>query len=164
MKKSTIGLGAGGFILLSALIAGNNESKDNKSEKIETVITSKYINTDIANIREDPNGKVIAKRQRGDKVDIYQNDSGWVRISTGNKNEWVSEKLLCELDNCFRKKENNQNETIQKASSNSTKVSNPTPKKISLDSCSCSVVDYCVGPRGGHYCITSGGNKRYLKK
>ncbi|MCF4159934.1 SH3 domain-containing protein, partial [Acinetobacter baumannii] len=20
---------------------------------------------------------------------------------------------------------------------------------------------YCVGPRGGHYCITSGGNKRY---
>ncbi|MBP4817884.1 SH3 domain-containing protein, partial [Acinetobacter baumannii] len=21
--------------------------------------------------------------------------------------------------------------------------------------------DYCVGPRGGHYCITSGGNKRY---
>ena len=68
MKKSTIGLGLGGFILLSALIGGNNESKTEKTEKTETIIASKYINTDIANIRENPNGKVIAKRQRGEKL------------------------------------------------------------------------------------------------
>jgi hypothetical protein len=28
-------------------------------------------------------------------------------------------------------------------------------------SCPCSGVNICVGPRGGRYCITSGGNKRY---
>lgn len=28
-------------------------------------------------------------------------------------------------------------------------------------SCSCSSGRVCVGPRGGRYCITSGGNKRY---
>lgn len=29
--------------------------------------------------------------------------------------------------------------------------------------CSCGGGNFCYGPRGGHYCITSGGNKRYLK-
>ena len=28
-------------------------------------------------------------------------------------------------------------------------------------SCPCNGGDVCVGPRGGRYCITSGGNKRY---
>lgn len=28
-------------------------------------------------------------------------------------------------------------------------------------SCPCSGANICVGPRGGRYCITSGGNKRY---
>jgi len=27
--------------------------------------------------------------------------------------------------------------------------------------CSCRSGKVCVGPRGGHYCFTSGGNKRY---
>ncbi|MEE5153003.1 hypothetical protein V2J87_16820 [Pseudomonas alliivorans] len=29
--------------------------------------------------------------------------------------------------------------------------------------CSCVGGNFCYGPRGGHYCITSGGNKRYVK-
>lgn len=29
--------------------------------------------------------------------------------------------------------------------------------------CSCGDGNFCYGPRGGHYCITSGGNKRYVK-
>lgn len=31
----------------------------------------------------------------------------------------------------------------------------------SSDSCPCSSSNDCVGPRGGIYCYTSGGNKRY---
>lgn len=31
----------------------------------------------------------------------------------------------------------------------------------SSDSCPCSGSSDCVGPRGGIYCYTSGGNKRY---
>jgi hypothetical protein len=34
----------------------------------------------------------------------------------------------------------------------------------SASSCPCSGSKVCVGPRGGHYCITSSGNKRYIKK
>lgn len=29
--------------------------------------------------------------------------------------------------------------------------------------CSCGGGNFCYGPRGGHYCITSGGNKAYVK-
>lgn len=29
--------------------------------------------------------------------------------------------------------------------------------------CPCSGTKICTGPRGGRYCITSGGNKRYIK-
>lgn len=42
------------------------------------------------------------------------------------------------------------------------------PKKLILDvqynyggACPCSGYSNCIGPRGGRYCITSGGNKRY---
>jgi hypothetical protein len=28
-------------------------------------------------------------------------------------------------------------------------------------SCPCSSGNICIGPRGGRYCITSGGHKRY---
>lgn len=31
-------------------------------------------------------------------------------------------------------------------------------------SCPCSGDHWCVGPRGGQYCYTSGGNKRYRKR
>ncbi|NOW46684.1 putative membrane protein [Novosphingobium sp. SG751A] len=31
----------------------------------------------------------------------------------------------------------------------------------STGSCPCNGGNVCVGPRGGRYCITSGGNKRY---
>lgn len=31
-------------------------------------------------------------------------------------------------------------------------------------SCPCSGTKYCVGPRGGRYCITSGGKKRYARR
>lgn len=30
--------------------------------------------------------------------------------------------------------------------------------------CSCREGQYCVGPRGGHYCMTDSGKKSYLRK
>ncbi|WP_150213482.1 hypothetical protein [Candidatus Tokpelaia sp.] len=32
------------------------------------------------------------------------------------------------------------------------------------ENCVCVDGFYCIGPRGGHYCYTSGGNKRYLPR
>lgn len=32
------------------------------------------------------------------------------------------------------------------------------------DDCACGTGNICTGPRGGRYCTTGSGNKRYLKK
>lgn len=32
------------------------------------------------------------------------------------------------------------------------------------DDCSCRLGRFCVGPRGGHYCLSDSGKKSYLKK
>lgn len=37
----------------------------------------------------------------------------------------------------------------------------PAPKPSDSLGCLCSSGQVCTGPRGGRYCITSGGNKRY---
>lgn len=34
----------------------------------------------------------------------------------------------------------------------------------SSDGCQCDGGNYCVGPRGGIYCLTPGGNKSYKRK
>lgn len=36
-----------------------------------------------------------------------------------------------------------------------------TPRGTTSGSCPCNGGDVCVGPRGGRYCITSSGRKRY---
>jgi len=42
----------------------------------------------------------------------------------------------------------------------------PSPKESAGSSagCSCSNKSYYTGPRGGRYCITSTGSKRYVRK
>ena len=38
------------------------------------------------------------------------------------------------------------------------------PKHAVTSTCPCSGAHVCVGPRGGRYCITAGGKKRYMKR
>ena len=45
-------------------------------------------------------------------------------------------------------------------SSTSHRTNNSSPQYYG-SSCDCRAHRICVGPRGGRYCITSGGNKRY---
>ncbi|WP_342030844.1 hypothetical protein [Acinetobacter baumannii] len=72
------------------------------------------------------------------------------------------EKGGIELDGCFKQKSRSTTSNNYQALKSHPHHSERKQKKTYYDSdCSCAVVDYCVGPRGGHYCITSGGNKRY---
>ncbi|MFX5801257.1 SH3 domain-containing protein, partial [Acinetobacter baumannii] len=72
---------------------------------VEEVIESKYINTNSLNIRDKPNGQVVGKLGRGEKVDIYEMKGNWARISLNSSSpQWLSTKLLCETDGCFKQK------------------------------------------------------------
>ncbi|MDC4824371.1 SH3 domain-containing protein [Acinetobacter baumannii] len=169
MKKSTLGWGAAGLVALGIFGSGNDNSpkqtsdSENAHSAVEEVIESKYINTNSLNIRDKPNGHVVGKLGRGEKVDIYETKGNWARISLNSSSpQWLSTKLLCETDGCFKQKTRSITSNNYQALKSHPHHSERKQKKTYYDSdCSCAVVDYCVGPRGGHYCITSGGNKRY---
>lgn len=54
-----------------------------------------------------------------------------------------------------------QDKTRRSPIKNKPKTQSKPKPKIYDETCSCSSSTNCVGPRGGTYCITSGGNKRY---
>ena len=146
-------------------------------------IEKKYVKLDVASLKDAPNGINIGKLLRGDEVFIYDYSNNWVRISKESEiPKWINSSWLCATKNCNRVlgSTNTMQSKIPLVIQNNKKSLNkivPNTKKTTsvsqasrtnrlgyIGSCSCAVVNYCVGPRGGHYCYTSGGNKRYLPR
>ncbi|WP_440491672.1 SH3 domain-containing protein [Serratia nevei] len=125
----------------------------------ENPSVEKFVNTDKLNVRASPSGKVIGSVIRGEKITVYQEKADWIRISQKTeKPRWISAKSLCDYAECYIKP------TITKAIKAPAKQTLPIkkpPQNSSIGSCPCSSGNICIGPRGGRYCITSGGNKRY---
>lgn len=113
-------------------------------------IDTEFVSTKSLNQRSSPNGPVVGRLVRGDRVEIYERRGDWVRVSAPEKAEqWVSSKLLCSGVGCHLPSTHNPG----------TSKARPAPTNVT--SCPCSGSRVCIGPRGGRYCITSGGNKRY---
>ncbi len=101
-----------------------------------------------------------ASRQRGTRRSPRA--TGWLaRISDdGASPRWVFERHLCSGSGCAVASPRTGTGT---SASNAHRTS-PPRTRWSGDSdygCPCSSSRNCIGPRGGRYCITSGGNKRY---
>jgi hypothetical protein len=123
---------------------------------------AKYIGADRLNVRSTPKGKVISSLQRGVPVRVYEELAGWSRISqAGEIAKWVSSGSLCDTSDCWARRS-----TPSAQSAPAPRLYTPPPVQRSVpssysSSCPCSSGSVCIGPRGGRYCITSGGNKRY---
>ena len=116
--------------------------------------TEHFVSADNLNVRDQPSGKVVSKLKRGEKVQVFETRNDWARISIdGQSPKWLSSKSLCSGSGCnFVSKRKPVTQPVQPARQQ-------TPAYGS--SCPCSSGNVCIGPRGGRYCITSGGNKRY---
>lgn len=152
-----------------------------------------WVNTDTIMIMDAPFGKMIGDLEGGTKILTYNTSGNWVRINSGDEApQWVNSLLLCKYEGCYKKPQYidelyqmqdwerieiansriKQNKTKATAKTTSKiKTTKKTASKVSRSNqsiissgCSCSGVNYCVGRRGGHFCITSGGNKRYLPR
>lgn len=117
-------------------------------------VTENFVSADNLNVRDQPGGKVVSKLKRGEKVQVFETRNEWARISTDSQSsQWLSLKSLCSGSDCYVVSEPKPvNQPVQPARQQ-------TPAYGS--SCPCSSGNVCIGPRGGRYCITSGGNKRY---
>ncbi|WP_143277089.1 SH3 domain-containing protein [Bordetella genomosp. 4] len=113
--------------------------------------------------RASPNGTVVGSLVRGVSVKVYVRQGDWGRITPDGLSErWVSMTHLCPDRNCAVLQKD-----APKKSSAQLQQSTPSSPRINRFTstysagCPCSSSSNCIGPRGGRYCITSGGNKRY---
>lgn len=155
----------GGFVLLIAMCRGGNDDHRRPDNTPAIPATSSslqaqapiaepaepmYVATTSLNQRSAPNGAVVDKSTGGDSVHVYERRNGWARITpTGSPERWVSSKLLCSGLGCYMPKPRPRSNY------------RPARSNYSDGNCPCSGNRVCIGPRGGRYCITSGGRKRY---
>lgn len=120
---------------------------------------TRYVQPKSLNVRRLPNGAITGSVKRGDAVTVHFQSGDWSRISPdGQPQRWVSSAYLCERRDCsdFQK----PMPTPASARVKPAPARKAVPASPSYG-CPCSSSSNCYGPRGGRYCITSGGNKRY---
>ncbi|WP_111859110.1 SH3 domain-containing protein [Acinetobacter sp. CFCC 10889] len=152
-------------ILSKTLSQGNYENPNDAFYPLEL----QFVKTNKLNVRDHPvNGKIVDQLKKGDKVFIYERNNLWDRISQEfDAPKWVLSTHLCKESNCFKEKEIKQlveKSNDQKPIYSSYKATRENSKIVNNSrsgACPCSGSSNCVGPRGGQYCYTSGGNKRY---
>lgn len=166
MKNKNIGFIA--IALLAWFFAKDNKTPSSLADEptqksgISEQAKIGYVNANALKVRSTPNGSPLESLQRGAQVKVYEQQNDWSRISAANEKErWVSSSYLCESTNCYVKKVTPPSPAKLRTEHRSTPyLQHPTPQNYG-SSCPCSSGTVCIGPRGGRYCITSGGNKRY---
>ena len=150
-----------------------------------------YVNANGVNCRASPatTARVVAKLAKGQEVSVREGGGGWSRLVSPSC--WVSSQFLSESyvarssqratrsgsyetfrDSTLRSSRRQSSSDLYGFSSSKTKKAHKSAKRSksrrssgaygsSGGSCPCSGGSVCIGPRGGRYCITSGGNKRY---
>lgn len=145
-----------------------------------------YISGSAVNCRARPDAKapVVAKLHQGQQVSVMEAGGGWSRVAKPSC--WVSSRFIstgyvAQAASSAKGSRSSSARSSSRQSANSYSLYNQTPrlsrpyktrkaasKRRSSGSgiyggagCPCSGGTVCIGPRGGRYCITSGGNKRY---
>lgn len=147
-----------------------------------------YISGSAVNCRARPDAKapVVAKLHQGQEVSVMEAGGGWSRLASPSC--WVSSRFISTgyvaqaYSTSSRTSRSSSARSSSRQSANSYSFYNQTPKLsrpyrkrkaasskrrssgsgiYSGAGCPCRGGTVCIGPRGGRYCITSGGNKRY---
>lgn len=114
----------------------------------------------VANCRASPatDARVLTQITRGQQVAILAEHDGWSKVRHDAGTCWVAVRLLGKPIS----------EAVQPSKLGSLKAAAPPRPKsrrranaASVSDCACITGRICIGPRGGHYCLTAGGNKRY---
>lgn len=109
--------------------------------------------------------------RKGEKYEVGEKQNGWVALNINGEFAWALESNLatiCQPVTDTSSRAVRKTEPSAKVVEQRRPQTNTTPNKISTPSksandggCPCSGSRVCTGPRGGRYCITNGGSKRY---
>jgi uncharacterized protein YgiM (DUF1202 family) len=145
--------------------------------------------TSNVNCRNQPRAtaRIVARISAGTDVSVERRQDVWSLISHSPRSCWVASRYLGEQSTADANRASlRQTRAVSRsANTNRERISRPSRRSSFWSSsphrstrrqsrarsapnynygggsCPCSGRNICVGPRGGRYCITSGGNKRY---
>ena len=126
-----------------------------------------YVNANVLNCRAEPfaHSVVVSRLQRGVSVVTDERNGDWTRVTSPHVC-WVSSRYLSadyvasSGTTTVRGLTSNNRSSATRSRSRPSQTPRQTPR-YDAGGCPCSGSRVCIGPRGGRYCITSGGNKRY---
>ena len=95
------------------------------------------------------------KLNQGDALVIVERKGDWTKVVKAGVTMWVATRYISEK--FVSPPASTQPNTFMSASKPEPRVS----RKSSGGMCPCSARQVCIGPRGGRYCMTSNGRKRY---
>lgn len=145
--------------------------------------------TSNVNCRNQPRATahIVARIPAGTDVSVERRRDDWSLIRHSPRSCWVASRYLGEQSTADANRASlRQTRAVSHSAwTNSERISRPSRRSSFWSStahrstrrqsrarsapsynygggsCPCSGRNICVGPRGGRYCITSGGNKRY---
>lgn len=112
---------------------------------------------------------VVGKRARGEALTVLTPGAEWTQVESANGACWMATRHLsaaspglapaaATIDGSAPRQKARH---ASVAAARSVSRSMPSARVSSSNACSCASHGVCTGPRGGRYCLTSGGAKRY---
>lgn len=124
-------------------------------------VRHEYVQPRSANCRAEAStqASVVAKLDQRDYVGIVREENGWSLIDRAPRC-WVRSDLVGSRMPAYPPARPQRAHSSSGGGSGNSSAPRRS-RRYSDSGCPCSGNNVCIGPRGGRYCITSGGNKRY---
>jgi hypothetical protein len=109
-----------------------------------------------------PDAASVVRLTHAARLEVLERRGGWIKVSPTGEACWVAASQVDDSPAPDRAPA----ALYAPGVSDSTPITRRrSPRRssglYSAGSCACGSGNVCTGPRGGRYCITSGGNKRY---
>lgn len=180
-------LGLLGLLIVGITTCSIKSGPSASSTASPQVSTPAYVSARSLNCRAsgDASAPIVQGLYHGEAVTVVDTNAGWSKIDLPSVSCWVSAAFLTDTrpDNGRSDAEATKmglsspvatgtgavstRGTVRNSRSNAGHAKRAWKRRRSAPvdfyggSCPCSGSNVCIGPRGGRYCITSGGNKRY---
>ncbi|MDP8912658.1 MAG: DUF4236 domain-containing protein [Pseudomonadota bacterium] len=172
-ERSEASQGSAGCLLIAIVAAGlvslgmcsTDEASTPPPAVTASTAKSLFVMASALNCRASPDewAAIIRKLPRRETVSVAEERSDWSRIEGVDRECWVASKYLTAtlpLEQSTTSASRPQNLAALPRSQSAVQARQKRERRA-LGGCPCSGSSVCIGPRGGRYCITSGGNKRY---
>ena len=120
-----------------------------------------YVSSSTLNARSRPStsSRIVGQLHSGQPLRVVDTKGDWLKVAQGAALFWIMRSHVSGVVPVARQAPQS---LLAPASKHSRSAKYSTQRNnFSDDTCPCSGSQICIGPRGGRYCITSGGNKRY---